>query len=364
MKIIHYGIHNKQNENSGDTVLFKTTQKLFEYKFKNIEWINKSLWDQVTKDDVNEINNQYDIVLIGGGGLLLKDQKGAEKSISGWQFNCSAELINEINKPIVVFGIGYNRFRNQDEFGENFYANINSLVRKSIFFGLRNTGSIKMLKTYLTEENKQKICLQCCPTVILNKVMDSQNNTENIPKVISFNLAYDRPSMRFKNEKDQLKSIKNFLIHIKSKNYKLQICLHKLIDNEIVKYFQQSELEGIEVIDLSKSSADEIISYYRGIDLAIGMRGHSQMIPFGLGKNIISLITHNKIKYFLEDNSIEEYGVDLDQENYYESLIQVFEYYESNNLTQRKTIQSKIENNYKNSMVNLEKINKAICYQT
>ena len=51
-----------------------------------------------------------------------------------------------------------------------------------------------------------------------------------------------------------------------------------------MKYFTQNELKEIKIIDLSKSSYEEIVYYYSKIDLAIGMRGHSQMIPFGLGK--------------------------------------------------------------------------------
>lgn len=137
MKIIHFGIHEKENENSGDTVLFKVTKKVFELKFPEIEWINRTLWDRLTIDDINEINNSCDLILIGGGGLLLKDQKGAEKSISGWQFNCSTELIEKINKPIIVFGIGYNRFRDQEDFDDVFVKNINALVNRTVFFWIK-----------------------------------------------------------------------------------------------------------------------------------------------------------------------------------------------------------------------------------
>lgn len=40
---------------------------------------------------------------------------------------------------------------------------------------------------------------------------------------------------------------------------------------------------------------------YRQFELVIGGRGHSQMIPFGLGVPILSLDVHDKLRFFLED---------------------------------------------------------------
>ena len=363
MKIIHFGIHEKENENSGDTVLFKVTKKVFELKFPEVEWINRTLWDRLTIDDINEINNSCDLILIGGGGLLLKDQKGAEKSISGWQFNCSTELIERINKPIVVFGIGYNRFRDQEDFDDVFVENINALVKRTIFFGLRNNGSINKLRPYLKDQSKNKLTLQCCPTVIYREVMKQKSKHKNNKKIISFNLAYDRPDKRFKNEKNQLTQIKEFLTTIMKKEYILHICLHKSIDKEIVKYFTQNELKTIKIIDLSKSSYEEIVSYYSMIDIAIGMRGHSQMIPFGLGKNIISIISHEKIKYFLEDNDLMDYGVEINSLNLFDELIRVFDFYEKNHKNQLRIISENIHKNNIQTQENLVKISDLIGYE-
>ena len=363
MKIIHFGIHDKENENSGDTVLFKVTQKVFELKFPKVEWINKTLWDRLTIDDIDKINNSCDFVLIGGGGLLLKDQKGAEKSISGWQFNCPTDLIERINKPIVVFGIGYNRFRDQEDFDDVFVENINALVKRAVFFGLRNNGSINKLRPYLKGQSKNKLTLQCCPTVIYREVIKQNSKLKNNQKIISFNLAYDRPEKRFKNEKNQFTQIKEFLTMIIKKEYILHICLHKSIDKEIMKYFTQNELKEIKIIDLSKSSYEEIVYYYSKIDLAIGMRGHSQMIPFGLGKNIISIISHEKIKYFLEDNDLTDYGVEINNLNLFDELIRVFDFYEKNHKNQLRIISENIYKNNIQTQENLNKISHLIGYE-
>ena len=43
----------------------------------------------------------------------------------------------------------------------------------------------------------------------------------------------------------------------------------------------------------------------------MGMRAHAQMIPFGLNCRIISLGTHNKMRWFLEDIGAPEWYIDL-----------------------------------------------------
>jgi hypothetical protein len=41
------------------------------------------------------------------------------------------------------------------------------------------------------------------------------------------------------------------------------------------------------------------------------MRGHSQMIPFGCQTPILSLVSHNKLQWFLDDIGQPDWGVDL-----------------------------------------------------
>lgn len=321
MKIIHIGIHNSQNRNSGDTLLFEETRKLFERNFRHLTWDYLNLWENVNTESLDKINKS-DLVLIGGGGLFLKDQKGAENSVSGWQWNCSIDTLSRIETPIVVFGVGYNRFRGQEDFDNTFTHNINMLAQKTIFFGLRNTGSILAMKSYLEPQFHHKLYKQTCPTTIMPYTSDRRIQKDK--EIICFNLAYDRPQFRFgKAEKNILTKIGFALSIIVKKGFSLDICCHKDMDREIVKYLPQ-DIEFREV-NLTDSSSEEIIDYYKNIDLAIGLRGHSQLIPFGLNKKIISIISHNKLGYFLEDIKKSDLGVDVNEENLDLKIIELFE---------------------------------------
>ena len=321
MKVIHFGIHNKENKNSGDTLLFKTTRDLFDLHFGNVDWTLKNLWEPVDAEAIDLINKEMDCILIGGGGLFLKDQKGAEESVSGWQWNCSTDALRKIEKPIIIFGVGYNRFRNQEDFDPIFTENLQALSEASIFLGLRNTGSIENTKRYIGEENP--FFLQYCPTTILSKIYD-HIRIENAEKILSFNLAYDRPTFRFGNrEKEILEDLASFLGYVhENSDYNIHITLHKHIDDEILKYLPDNL--AFEVINLTESNAREIMEYYSKIDLAVGMRGHAQLIPFGFNKKIISIVSHNKMQYFLDDIKLN-LGADVESTSLLDDLIGKFD---------------------------------------
>ena len=68
---------------------------------------------------------------------------------------------------------------------------------------------------------------------------------------------------------------------------------------------------AFEEVDLSGAPTDKILRFYQNTDLTLGMRGHAQMIPFGLGRPIISLISHDKLAWFLEDIHHTEWGVEM-----------------------------------------------------
>jgi hypothetical protein len=81
----------------------------------------------------------------------------------------------------------------------------------------------------------------------------------------------------------------------------------------------------IDVIDLIGKDMKQIIKCYNQLDLVLGTRGHAQMIPFEMDIVIISLISHNKLKYFLKDNYIEEKGIEVNIIELKEKLIEMID---------------------------------------
>jgi polysaccharide pyruvyl transferase WcaK-like protein len=315
VKVAHLGVQGNSG-NGGDTLLFVAVRQLFQKEVAPTNFTLLQVRDQVTEETIEKIN-QHDALIIGGGGLLLADTN--QNSISGWQWACPTELLDKIKVPIIVFAIGYNRFRGQSEFADVFHKNVCKLVEKSSFFGLRNYGSIEALKEYLPVELHKKLVFQPCPTTLLNYFYP-YSKPKNIEKSISVNIAFDRPHLRFGNQEDEiLWNIAKILLSFQKKGWKIKLFNHIAKDKEARIWFNAQGLYPEEV-NLFNVAPQVVIEEYSKVSLALGMRGHAQMIPFGLNVPILSLISHDKLGFFLDDIGHPEWGVEIKSPNFRNNL--------------------------------------------
>lgn len=317
IQITHFGIHNPGN--AGDTVLFKETRNLFNYVNPNLSWRKKSVRSLLTAKSVKTINSNRTPVIIGGGGLFLSDTN--INNNSGWQWNAPINLVKKILSPIAIFGIGYNRFNKQPEFEPIFKEHLSQCVIQSTFFGMRNKGSLEKIKDYIDEELHKKLAFQPCPTTLISLIHDDIKIKLEKEKKISLNIAFDRKKYRYNNNFDTiLNRISKAMFELQVKGWLIELVIHSKDDNLIIPYLRNNGV-NLKIIDLDKKDYYEIINYYRKTHIVVGMRGHSQMIPFGLNKNIISLISHPKLKYFLDDIGEETWGIDIHRPDLTDSII-------------------------------------------
>ena len=313
--LTHVGIHDSANKNAGDTLLFQEVRNAIATAVPEVAWELRQLWDPLGPDAARQINATAGVV-IGGGGLLLRDQAGADSSASGWQWNTTTEALDQIDVPIVVFAIGYNRFRNQPDFDDVFAEHLTRLVAKSAFFGLRNNGSIRAVSQYLPAPLAEKLELQPCPTTVLHHlrpefvdVVDKHRAMEK--RILRFNVAFDRPEMRFGDDAaPKLEGLAKAMHHAGQTGWDVHVTCHKTLDLQILPYLDEAGASYV-VDDLTEAGPDDIISTYSESDLTVGLRGHAQMIPFGLRRPIISVISHDKMGWFLDDIGHREWGVEV-----------------------------------------------------
>jgi hypothetical protein len=331
-KIVHhFGVHNARegspiaiNANAGDTLLFQATRDLFDQAFGPRHWQLEALWEAITPERIRSINENAEAILIGGGGLFLRDQAGANTTASGWQWNCPPELIASFSAPIIVFGVGYNRFRGHAEFDPVFTEHINALVQKSIFFGLRNNGSVRAIQGYLTER-KERVSLQPCPTTLswyLYK--EFQRAYDPAGRNLVVNIAFDRRELRYPNEDNILSDVAHAVGALHAAGWNVTLANHKPQDEEFGKWLTR---EGIpfRAVNLSNTPPQEILAFYRDQDAVIGARGHAQMIPFGLRKPVVSIISHDKLQWFLDDITHPEWGADVNDADFEKRLAKAIE---------------------------------------
>ena len=312
MKIAHVAAFHKKG-NAGDILLPYAVKKIVQKcSSEKIEWLDIQARDI---PDINTIKliNECSMLVIGGGGLFLPDTNYNE--ISGWQWPISTDLIDQIEVPIYLRGVGFNLFRNQKTFNKYFDASILTLANKCIYMGLRNSGSIQAIRKYLPYELHHKVILDPCPTTLSRSFYSkpAKNTHENKIK-IGINLAFDREELRYGDRVEALcADIAEALMRSEAANnqkYIIEYFSHFNMDDkgfEILKTY----IPEIIYISLAKMSAREIVNVYDQSNLTIGTRGHSQLISFGCLTPFISIITHDKLQWFLDDINRPEWGYDI-----------------------------------------------------
>lgn len=308
-KIVHFSAFTYGN--AGDAILPTNVEDAIEYGNEySYNWKGIHAHKYVD-DSIVEYINKSNGVIIGGGGLFLKDTN--PNNNSGWQWNCSISQLQKINSPIALFAVGYNRFRNQPDFEPVFKEHLNLLVQKSVFWGLRNTGSIENVKNYLNASNHDKLRYQPCPTTIISRLYPDLVNAfkgqqKEEEKFIALNCAFDRSQLRF-GEKigEKLTSIARVIKEL-SKYYQIKYYSHMTSDNYFIPFLDSF---GIKYKLVQIQTPDEIIREYCKPSLVIGMRGHSQMIPFGCKTPILSIVSHEKMGWFLQDIDKRDWGCEI-----------------------------------------------------
>jgi polysaccharide pyruvyl transferase WcaK-like protein len=319
-----------------------STKNYFKTKYLN----NKEKYD-ITFDDINcrqnfditMINklNTYDYIIIGGGGLILPDTN--PNKISCWQLEIDKNLYKKIKVPIYVISIGFNLFFNQninmskrnsyieDKSRQDIFKNnIIELIKCSKHFSMRHKNDIEELIKIVGEEYREKIIFELCPTIWYSNIY-WKKYMEKIPnnnKFIAIEIKDDREENRYyKIGKAKFyDELLKFVLFALGKNKKIAILSHDgssnfynyLIDNKI----------NLPLLQNNIANEKKIYDNYAKIKTIICTAGHSQMISYGLGIKIISLVTHPKIKNFCLDicnNDFIEVNNNFNINNFLENII-------------------------------------------
>lgn len=353
----HYGVHMPRN-NAGDVVLFDAVERLFDYELGPFEWNLNHLRSPVGNDDVNRINRAAKGVVVGGGGLFMKVND--PNSQSGWQWNISSEELDRLEPPLILFAVGYNQFRGSAPFGPQFEPHLQATVEKASFIGLRNSGSIQGLKSHLPEHLHSKLSFQPCMTTFLKYYYPAAQTAPNPDsKDVVVNLAFDQRDLRFAGQDERILSeLGRVLRHAIQAGYKLHAAVHSWDDNPMVEFFKRERIPA-NIKRLNLDSPQEIVKFYARAPLTIGMRGHAQMIPFGCGNAIYSIISHNKMRYFLDDLGQPDWGSDVTDPKFADKAIAFLDTFEDNRANIEANIATKQEEFWRVTRNNLAAIGKA-----
>ena len=315
VKVAHIYASNAKS-NSGDFMIGIAYKKYFQEvilngkkcSFVNLDCRNKNTFND---KNIQKINN-FDYILIGGGGLILPDS--APNNISCWQWNISKNCINKITKPLYVLSIGYNLFFNQnmnmtsrENNSENrnrmniFNDNIITLIKKAKIFSMRHNKDVDSVLKIIGDEYKNHISYEKCATVWYVNKYWKPKIIKLHQKFIAIEIKDDREWRRYYKigKKKYYNELKKVILYLIKNNRKVLYLSHDGSKN-FYRYLRQNKIV-IPLLDNSCANEGKILQNYSKIHTILCSAGHSQMISNGCGIKTISLVSHPKIRNYCDD---------------------------------------------------------------
>lgn len=321
ISLFHAAFYMNKGGNFGDIVLPQTLRTCIQTLLPNIHWKTMHVHQVVDEERLNAVNSANGII-IGGGGLLLPDT--APNGNSGWQWNIPLHILQKIEVPLAVMAVGYNLFYGQKIYSPLFTRSLKMLVEKATVIGLRNHGSINAVRQHLPDHLQEKVHFMPCPTTIIRHLYPKFRETPPMPSnaPVFLNIAFDREALRFRGQYQQFLHDMAWYINIlKSSGVKVEYAAHLQTDERFVHDLEKNYKISLRVHGFYDMTPEEGYETYRKAALVVGMRGHATMIPFGLGIPVLSIISHPKMLYFLEDIKRTEWGIHINSEQFKDNLL-------------------------------------------
>lgn len=286
---------------------------------------------QVLDDAAVEQVNATRGLLVGGGGLFLPDT--APNGNSGWQWNVPDASLDRLDVPLGIVAVGYNVFEGQRFVGSRFRDSLAAVVDRAAFVGLRNRGSIERVRDLLPASLAERVTYLPCPTTVLGLLTDARfadahavtatpGRATEAP-VVYLNVAYDRSERRFKEEYARfLREIDRFVRTVAGRA-EVRVAAHTIPDERIAIDLHREHGTRVAVDSFFRLGIEATTALLRRAALVVGMRGHAGMIPIGLGTPIVSLVSHPKLQFFLDDIRHPEWGVRVDDRDLARRLVEL-----------------------------------------
>lgn len=269
------------------------------------------------------VNKRYDLLVIGGGGII----HGSHWP-NGWFWLIEKDLIKEIKIPFIVYGVGYNYWKEEGGIPERGIIHLEETMKHASYFSVRNDGS----QLRLGEQFGRTV--PAIPDPGFHVDINTQYQRKEEAPYVLIQLANDKPERRFGSieKRDsfirQMREVTAYL----AKRYKVIFSPHVPEDISISQEVAAG-ISNTEVWDFGYFAfdhSDEAVGYYKFAEFVLAMRGHGQIVPIAFNTPVISLENHPKHRGLMENLGLIDYNVSLNQESFKEELKEKIQALEAN----------------------------------
>jgi len=348
LKVLHLASF---SGNIGDVAnhegFYKKIREIVSVKIEQLEIrkFYKNRGEMKFDDSFVKLVNQHDLLVLGGGGFF--DLKW-DYSNTGTTIDFSNKIIQEINIPVLVNGMGYHEYEDQKEQNMKKFNNFLDVITKkeNWLVSVRNDGSLTRIF-----ERYGKFADRILSVPDNGFFFDPKEYSNFVLKNkdivwVGLNITNELFSKSFNRELDVTSfndKISQFIDRILKENNDFKIILFphvyqdiKTISLVLDKIEDKYKREKIMVAPLfmEKESVGKIFDLYRVCDCVIGMRFHTNVCCIGMNIPTIGLASHRQVLSLYEELGLSDRCVKVDSNKFTDEL----------------------ENKLKNSIVNAEKI--------
>ncbi len=250
----------------------------------------------------NVVNKKYDLLVIGGGGVI----HGAHWP-NGWFWLIDEKNISKIKIPFIVYGVGYNYFSDEEGIPPVGRSHLAQTIKSAAHFSVRNDGSAERVADQLG------VVVPEIPDPGFHIGMDRTFTIPNTERFVIIQVANDKPEHRFLSLAARDSFVNEFRkVVIKlAGRYKVIFAPHVLEDIELSHKLSDG-IANAEVWPFSSYAFDrtfDCVGHYQNAEFVIAMRGHGQIIPLSLGTPVISVENHPKHGGLMRKLGLEDYNV-------------------------------------------------------
>jgi len=256
---------------------------------------------------VNMMNKMGDLVILGGGGQLMPRSSG-----TGWQFNMSSVLIDQLDIPLVVMSIGLNTFPyGSTALSAQTLDHVGHVYRKADAFSVRDSAT----KNVLAATGIRNVEVTADSAVHVPYAIPDMSSTigSGAPYMI-LQWAGDRYYERY-GRGPLMALVRSICAGIDAISDTCETAPQIMYVPHVSKYdydafplFQQHL--GVRLVDASTvlgtrnehlGAVPLLAGLYRGADLVLGVRGHSNILAYAMDTPWIGLGGQPKVVAFNDD---------------------------------------------------------------
>lgn len=283
--------------------------------------------------------NSHDLVIVGGGNFF---EPWLDESATATTINLSNERLQEITKPLVFFGVGFDIHKGcKPENLQKFATFLEQCIRQpNVIISFRNDGSLKNLKLAYPDRTDLHQGVTIVPDGGFSYgVEDTAAPYLPAKQFWGINIASDMEALRFPQGKagyigwkEFLTDCARFLESALVKHPDLNLILFPHIFKDVLSIGEfMTHLDDrlcrdrvvVAPFACGWQACDHIFALYKKCELVMGMRFHTNVCSIALDVPAIPLISYPKLHDLYEELGLLERAVYANRSDFSEQLDRV-----------------------------------------